>query len=62
MEHIPEQQIDSIIKLFVTWNNHANEQVGRRMVHRFDKWFDCLATLHLGENKIKNQDKKHRVD
>jgi hypothetical protein len=55
MEHIPEQQIDSIIKLFVTWNNHANEQVGRRMVHRFDKWFDCLATLHLGENKIKNQ-------
>ena len=55
MEHIPEQQIDSIIKLFVTWNNHANEQVGRRMVHRFDKWFDCLATLHLGENKAKNQ-------
>ena len=55
MEHIPEQQIDSIVKLFVTWNNHANEQVGRRMVHRFDKWFECLATIHLGENKVKNQ-------
>lgn len=55
MEHIPEQQIDSIVKLFVTWNNHANEQVGRRMVHRFDKWFECLATLHLGENKVKKQ-------
>ena len=55
MEHIPEQQIDSIVKLFVTWNNHANEQVGRRMVHRFDKWFECLATIHLGENKVKSQ-------
>ena len=55
MEHIPEQQIDSIVKLFVTWNNHANEQVGRRMVHRFDKWFECLATVHLGENKVKSQ-------
>ena len=55
MEHIPEQQIDSIVKLFVTWNNHANEQVGRRMVHRFDKWFECLSTIHLGENKVKSQ-------
>ncbi len=54
MEHIPEQQIDSIIKLFVTWNNHNNDEVGQRMVQRFDRWFDCLATLRLGENKIKN--------
>ncbi len=54
MEHIPEQQIDSIIKLFVTWNNHNNDEVGQRMVQRFDRWFDCLATLRLGENKTKN--------
>lgn len=54
MEHIPEQQIDSIIKLFVTWNNHNNDEVGQRMVQRFDRWFDCLATLRLGECKIKN--------
>jgi hypothetical protein len=25
------------------------------MVHRFDKWFECLSTIHLGENKAKNQ-------
>jgi hypothetical protein len=55
MEHIPEQQIDSIIKLFVTWNNHQNEDIGDRMADRFEKWFDCLTTSHLGENKSKKQ-------
>lgn len=55
MEHIPEQQIDSIIKLFVTWNNHQNADVGDRMADRFEKWFDCLTTSKIGENKIKRQ-------
>ncbi len=55
MKHIPEQQITSIINLFVKWNNHDNQTLGERMVHRFDKWFDCLATVQLGDNKIKNQ-------
>lgn len=55
MEHIPEQQIDSIIKLFVTWNNHQNADVGNRMADRFEKWFDCLTATKIGENKIKRQ-------
>ena len=55
MEHIPEQQIDSIIKLFVTWNNHQNADVGNRMADRFEKWFDCLTTSKIGENKVKRQ-------
>ena len=55
MEHIPEQQIDSIIKLFVTWNNHQNAEVGDRMADRFEKWFDCLTTIKIGENKVKKQ-------
>ena len=53
MEHIPEQQFDSIIKLFVTWNNHESEEVGKRMADRFEKWFDCLTTTYMGENKTK---------
>ena len=55
MKHTTEENIDSILKLYISWHNSQDKLIGTKMADRFEQWFDGLTTIYLGSNKQQHQ-------